>query len=181
MTTAILFDTETTGLMKPSANSLKEQPHMTEIFAYKVDSNIQIIDQFHSMIRPPIPVPEEITRLTRINDQMLASAPPFRKVYPLLAEFFLGSTILVAQNAPFDVSILEVELRRLDKLTQFPWPPMHICTAEYSTAINGSRMSLKKLHTHITGEEVKGHHRAQNDVDALLTVFRWLCEEGIIK
>lgn len=181
MTTAIVFDTETTGLLRPSANKLEDQPYLTEIFAYKVDENVEIVDKFESLVRPPIPVPEKITRLTRINDQMLASAPNFRKLYPDLAKFFLGSSFLVAHNASFDVGILETELRRIDKLTQFPWPPHHLCTAEYSTAINGSRMSLKNLCKHITGEGVSGHHRAQNDVDALLMCFRWLCTEGIIK
>ena len=181
MKSAILIDVETTGLISPSANGLRNQPYITEIFCMKVDDNLEEVDTFHSFVRPPISIPENVSTITGITDQTVANAPMFDRVYRRLCEFFLGTEILVAHNCPFDAGMLEIELRRMDRLTNFPWPVLHVCTAEQSIRINGYRMGLKDLYKHVTGEDIQNHHRAEGDVRSLLRVFSWMCREGFIK
>ena len=183
----ILFDTETTGLVKPSAIPLHKQPYITEISCLKIDDDvaddeeIKILGTFDSLVRPPIPISEEITKITGINDQILQDAPEFCEIYKELAEFFHGANELIAHNLSFDRSMVEIELKRISKQTQFPWPIKHTCTVERSKHIEGHRLSLAKLHTKVTGSGHTGAHRADADVAALFRCYHWLCEQGHIK
>ena len=179
MRSAILIDVETTGLIKPDGK-LRHQPYITEIFCLKVDEDLNELDSFSTLVKPKISIPDEVVRLTGITDEIVDDAPAFSSIYRKLSEFFLGTSILVAHNCPFDREMLEIELRRMESLTKFPWPMLHICTADRSTGILGRRMGLADLYQYVTGKEIKGHHRAEHDVRALLECFRWMCEEGLI-
>ena len=101
-TTFVVIDLETTG----------GAPHLgaaiTEIGAVKIKAG-EVIQEFNTFVNPEHPVPLYITELTGINDLMLAGAPTTYEVFPSLMQF-LGdhqSTVLVAQNAPFDLSFLK--------------------------------------------------------------------------
>lgn len=175
-----IFDTETTGLLKPNAVSVKEQPHIIEYYGCVIDEDFNMISEFETFIKPPVPISDEITRITKITNDMVANAPVFADVYDDLCDSYLGCNALVAHNASFDVSMLANELIRLDKLIHFPWPKNHICTVEKSYNIRGHRLSLEKLHIMAEGHGITGAHRAKTDVHALVRCFHWLTEEGHI-
>lgn len=177
MKKTILFDTETTGLLKPSANSLDEQPYIIEIACVKIDEDFQRLDQYESFIKPPIPVSEEITRITGITQHQVNSAPTFDEVWRQLADFFVGVDTLVAHNLPFDRSMLANELLRIDRVLNFPWPPEHRCTVEMSLGIEQRRLNLAALHTHATGSKHDNAHRAMGDVYALVRCYHWLLNQ----
>lgn len=176
----ILLDTETTGLTKPEPAPLKEQPYITEIYCLKLDSEGNEIGEFERLVKPPIPIPPEITKITGITDQTLRKAPMFSEIAQSLAEFFCGSKFMVAHNLGFDRAMLIYELKRLELEYRFPWPYTHICTAEASVPINGQRMGLAKLYELKTGRPLAKHHRAKDDVKTLKECFGWLCQEGYI-
>ena len=177
----IILDSETTGLLKPTLAESSQQPFITELYCCKVTNDFKLIDEFNHLIKPPIPIPEIITKITGIDDAMLAGKPSFVEIYDELCDFFLGEDILVAHNASFDVGVIHWELFRLDKEKQFPWPKNHICTVEKSFGIKNRRLKLSQLHEMATGKShIEGAHRAKEDVMALVRSFKWLVDNGNI-
>ena len=97
-TTFVVIDLETTG----------GAPHLgagiTEIGAVKICRG-EVIAEFETFIDPQHPIPAYITELTSITDEMVFQSPTIAQIFPSLLEF-LGrpdNTVLVAQNAPFDL------------------------------------------------------------------------------
>lgn len=178
--TIILFDTETTGLLKPDANELKAQPEITEIYASKTN-DLNDWTHLHLLLKPSMPVSAEITRITGITNELLKNKPSFAECYQEIAEFFHGCDEMVAHNLAFDRSMLANELLRIDKVLNFPWPIKHTCTVEKSMHIEQRRLTLTKLHQYATGQsEMLGAHRASGDVEALVKCYIWLKEDGYV-
>lgn len=178
----IFIDSETTGLTKPYASELSFQPYMTEIFCCKVDSNFDNATYFDSLIKPPIPIPDDVIEITHITNEMVADAPKFIEIYDDLCNYFLGETIIIGHNLSFDRDILKFELMRYDLEFKFPWPKTHICTVEKSYQIKNKRLKLSQLHEMATGKpEITGAHRAREDVMALIRSFIWLKEQGYVE
>jgi len=96
--TYVVIDVETTGL-KP------EQAKMIEIGAIKIKDGM-IDDAFQSLIKIDGNVPQKITDLTGITDDMLDKHGKDLKV--VLNEFiiFASDFTLVAHNASFDISFI---------------------------------------------------------------------------
>ena len=176
----VLIDTETTGLVKPELLPLKEQPHMIEIYCCKVNADLDVVDEFESMVKPPVPLPEQITKITGIEEYDLMNAPDFQDIYPQLACFFVGVETMVAHNIGFDREILNIELKRIERNLNFPWPPESICTAERSIPIEGKRMGLKDLYQWCMDKPLESHHRAKGDVLAMLDCYKYMRLEGLV-
>ena len=172
----IIFDTETTGLIKPDANNIEDQPYITEFFGTRfTDGSFDNPEHLHLMMKPPIPLSAEITRITGITNEMIADKPSFAECFNQLCSFFHGADEMVAHNLAFDRSMLANEMLRIDLVLNFPWPRKHTCTVEKSMYIEGRRLTLKSLHEYATGQsEIPGAHRAGNDVEALVKCFQWL-------
>lgn len=105
----IAFDTETTGLDP-------KRDRIVEIGAVKFDER-GIIARFSTLIYPGIPMPEEAGKVNGITDAMLAGKPTAVEVLPDFLRFIEGG-ILVAHNAPFDVSFIQGELERIAQEAQ---------------------------------------------------------------
>ena len=94
----VVFDIETTGL----SNATEK---ITEIGAVKIVDN-KIVDEFNQLINPEIPIPEKITELTSITNEMVKDMP---KIDAVLPEFlkFVGDCTLIAHNADFDMGFIK--------------------------------------------------------------------------
>lgn len=180
----IVLDTETTGLLEPEAADISLQPHIIEFAAIKLnntpDGGIFELDRIEFKCNPEMPLPAIITKITGLKDEDLAGAPLLIDKVGELQEFFVGSRVLVAHNAGFDVGVLWYELVRLGLQKKFPWPPRHICTVESTMQIKGHRLNLANLHGHLFGEKFAGAHRAMVDVEALTRCFEKLVKDGEI-
>lgn len=179
MKTTIIFDNETTGLLKAESSPLNFQPHITEMYAVKIDENFEILDKYHQMFKVPIDVEvvqpgsrKSTAEITGITNAMLADKKPFIAHWREIADFFHGSDIMVAHNVTYDRDCLKYELMRIGKLLNFPWPIEHVCTIERSMRFKGFRLNLGALHEHLFGEKFDGAHRAQSDVEALLKCYK---------
>jgi DNA polymerase III subunit epsilon len=93
----VVVDLETTGWSP-------EDGAITEIGAVRVRGGMRR-GEFSSLVNPGTPVPRSIEDLTGITDWMLAAAPRLGAVLPGLLRFADGC-VLVAHNAPFDLSFL---------------------------------------------------------------------------
>ena len=99
----VIFDIETTGL-----SAINDS--ITEIGAIKVKDG-EVIDTFSHLVNPERPIPEFITKLTGITDEMVEDKPTIEKIIPLFHDFIMGS-ILIAHNASFDVGFIRENLKR---------------------------------------------------------------------
>jgi DNA polymerase-3 subunit epsilon len=104
-----VVDLETTGL-DPT------QARITEIAAVRLRGSDRL-GEFATLVAPGVPIPEFITELTGISDDLVADAPPLRLVLPAFTQFADGA-ILVAHNAPFDMGFL----RTASLACAHPWP-----------------------------------------------------------
>ena len=171
-----IFDTETTGLLKPNAVHVDEQPEVVELYACVINEEYELIREFDHLIKPKIPLTEELTRIHGITNDMLKDKPSFGEVFDEFAEFMTGVDEMIAHNLAFDRSMIANEMIRIDKLLNFPWPRIHTCTVEMSMPIEQRRMSLSKLHQHAVHKPHEGAHRAKADVFALVRCYHWLME-----
>lgn len=97
--TYCLLDIETTGF------SFRTDK-ITEIGVLKyVDG--KIVDTFETFVNPEIPIPEHITKLTGITDEMVKDAPKIDEAMKQFIDFVGEDSILVAHNATFDLGFLK--------------------------------------------------------------------------
>lgn len=148
----LVCDIEGTELLKPDAALLQDQPHLVEFAGIKLDDNLVETGRLHFLCNPGVPLPELFTKITHITQDDIKDAPSFTVKYPDLVEFFLGQRELVAHNLSYDESIIKYSLMRIDKLLHFPWPPVHICTADISATFRGYRLGMADLHQLAAGE-----------------------------
>ena len=180
----IFWDTETTGLLQAETAPIGNQPYITELYAIKTDESCEAIGTYHAMFKPPITFEEHnakgkgITDITGISNAMLKDKNPFSSHWREIADFFLGTTTMVAHNLSYDRGCLHYELKRINRLQNFPWPPVHECTIEQSMSFKGYRLNLQALHEHLFGEGFTGAHRAQSDVEAMLKCYKKMNKKG---
>ena len=179
-TDIIIFDCETTGLDGPSATNIERQPHITELYAVRLTRDFKFVSEVDTIIKPPIPISEEITRITGISDDTVKDAPPFIKVYDKIYDLFEGVNYVVGHNVMFDLRLLKYELFRHDFEYKHHWPKHHICTVEKSKHYKNKRLTLQKLHEYLFGYEFTGAHRARTDVEATGKCFIEMVKRGDI-
>ncbi|MBN1212220.1 MAG: WYL domain-containing protein [candidate division Zixibacteria bacterium] len=103
--TFIAFDTETTG-MWAAAN------RVVEIGAVKFQPGRDEYETFQSLINPERPIPEDVIEIHGITDEMVAGQETVRPVLERFIDFCGKDSILIAHNAPFDISFISCELDR---------------------------------------------------------------------
>lgn len=182
----IILDTETTGLLGPTALPLDQQPQIIEFAATQLKETkgggLKVGKSLHLLLNPGVPLSDEIIKITGLTDDDLKDAPSFAVVYQSIVDFFIGEEIMVAHNLPFDRGMLAGELQRIDKLLAFPWPPKHICTAEATEHLSedGKYMKQEALYKLATGRDANQTHRANDDVAQLVEIVRWMRGEYLI-
>lgn len=103
----IAFDTETTGL------NPNEGDRIIELGAVEMINHIPSGRTFRTLINPGREVSADTVRITGITDDDLKDAPPFEAPEVIDAFLaFIGDATLVAHNAGFDRSFLNMELGR---------------------------------------------------------------------
>lgn len=167
----IVFDTETTGLLKPKRVPLEQQPKIIEIGAVVIE-NGEIVDSVSQLLDPKETLSEEITKITGIKDSDIKDQPTFKEYLPHLQGVFANSKAVICHNAPFDIAMLGNELNRLGEEANkaFPWPKHIICTVREFHHLFGFNPNLQKLYLKIMGEELKQTHRAVDDALALAEI-----------
>ena len=167
--TFVIVDLETTGPSPKSGSAI------TEIGAVKVKGGL-LQGEFESFVNPLLPIPQYITELTGITDLMLANAPIIDDALPLFLEFTGDhqEIILVAHNAPFDLSFLKSAAEAID----LPWPDYKVLD---TVTIARQVLSLDevancKLSTlaQFFGSNVDPNHRALDDAKATTEVLHGL-------
>ena len=172
-----IFDCETTGFLKAKGNPLSVQPHIIEVYAMQIDEDFNLINEIDTFVKPPIAISKKITSITGITDDDVKNAPTFLEIYPGLLNVFWKSHTVVAHNLSFDEGMLINELKRIDKVYSFPFPPHKFCTVEQSMHLKGRRLKNGDLYELATGKKLENAHRAKNDVMALFESYKWLVSQ----
>ena len=168
----VVFDFETTGFNAGGMDSI------IEIGAVKIKDGM-ITDRYDELINPGRPLPPKIIELTQITDEMLQDKRTEEEAVRDFINWF-GNLPMVAHNAKFDVSFLEMAYRKYD-LGSFQ--NTVIDTLELSRALdtNYSRHSLsalaKRYNILKTDKNPDGfwdeesHHRGDYDAEGTALIF----------
>lgn len=155
----VVFDLETTGL-------ISDQDEIIEIGAVKL-LNGEIIDKFHSLIKPNKKIPLKITELTGITEEMLENENDIKKILPEFLKF-IDKSVLVAHNTDFDYPFLRDNVR---KIYNKEFKQSYIDTL----ALSKSLLNLKiyKLDNIVKFFKLGSfkHHRADEDAEVTAKVF----------
>ena len=167
--TYVVFDFETTGLSAGVGDSI------IEIGAVKI-CNGEIIDRFDELINPGKKLPAKIVELTHITDEMLKDKDNEENAVKRFISWF-GDLPMVAHNAKFDVSFLEMAYKKYN-LGEFS--NTVIDTLELSRAMNPTlaRHSLSALvKRYSVAWDESAHHRADYDAEGTAYVLHKMLKE----
>lgn len=155
--TFIVFDLETTGL-DPQKNQI------TEVAAILTDLEREIgrIEFRVRLERDPV-LTDQIKELTGITEEDLKGALTEEQAV-LMLYTFAGDATWVGQYVPFDLSYL----------AQFGIEPGFFIDVSTITKLlePNESASLAPTYKRVFGKEPEGHHRAINDVEMTLELFK---------
>ena len=155
----VVFDLETTGLSVQNCG-------ITQIAAVLYRGG-EIGESFETFVNPGMPIPENITQLTGITDDMVKDAPDVETAVKAFLAFADGR-MLVAHNASFDASFIRKACA--DYGMEFNCPCLD--TVALSRFINSdiNRHTLDSLAKYFKLGDFD-HHRANEDTEMLAKIF----------
>lgn len=156
----IIFDVETTGLSYSN-------DRLTSIAGVKV-RNLQIVDNFETYVNPEKHIPEKITELTGITDEIVADAPKEAEALRKFMEFCGENPVLVAHNADFDTTMLNEVCKRNDITFDYNYiDTLILCQAMLPEVARHRLNYVAKVLKVGTFE----HHRASEDALILAKIY----------
>ncbi len=165
-TTFVVFDLETTGF-----SPVNDQ--IIEIGAVKVNSQGVVISRFSKFVKlyKVAKLSPKIIELTQITDNMLEIQG--EDIHDVMNEFtyFIGDSILVAQNAKFDMSFMAGYFIEFHKLT---YSRLCFDTIKFAKVLRPEESSYRlALLAPMFGVEYdpNAHHRADYDAEITAKVF----------
>src|SRR5258708_7157624 len=161
-----IVDIETTGGY--AANNA-----ITEVAIVLHDGNREV-KRYESLIDPVITIPRYVQALTGITEEMVAGAPSFEEIDPILYEWLQGN-IFVAHNVNFDYSFLNHQL----KACGLDLDCKKLCTIRLSRKVfpGAPSYGLGKICDHL-GIPIPNRHRAGGDADATVLLFERILQAG---
>ncbi len=168
----VVFDFETTGF------NAGGQDQIIEIGAVKL-KNGEILERYDELINPGRPLPEKITAITNITDEMLKGKRTEEEAIKDFIKWF-GNDTMVAHNAKFDVSFLEMCYKKYDLGT---YENTVIDTLELSRTLDNSfarhslsalakRYDILKTEKNPDGFwDESSHHRGDYDAEGTALIF----------
>ena len=189
----LIFDLETTGkVQRKLSPSSPKQPHAVQLAAEVYDDETdQSLVGINLIVRPPVPIPDEVAKLHGINNEI---ADRFG-VRPVVAVSMFNNLLsiadrIVAHNITFDRFVMECEYRRSEKpmagFVKFPG----LCTMLLSTRIcnlppnhgftEPKWPTLEEAYkTLVDPAGFEGAHDASNDIMACRKVYIALRDKGL--
>ena len=167
--TYVVFDFETTGFNAGGADSI------IEIGAVKICNGV-ILEKYDELINPGRKLPQKIIDVTNITDEMLEDKDNEENAVKRFVEWF-GDLPMVAHNAKFDVSFLEMAYKKYG-LGEFTNPVIDTLELSRTLDTNYARHSLSALvkRYQVPWDE-NAHHRGDYDAEGTALVFHKMLEK----
>jgi len=167
--TYVVFDTETTGF------NAGGEDQMIEIGAVKICEGT-IVDRFDELIDPKRHIPDKITELTCITDDMVKGKDDEETVTKRFLDW-VEDLPMVAHNAKFDISFLEMAMKKYN-LGEFKNTVIDTLelsrTLDTGYARHGLSALVKRYNIHW---EEDAHHRADYDAEGTALVFHKMLQK----
>lgn len=156
------FDFETTGF------DPLDTDRIIEIAMIKV-INGTIAERYETFINPQRSIPESASNVNHIYDNDVINAPVFDRTIATDIIRFIGDSILVAHNAPFDIGFLSMEMARCGiNFTSWKFiDSLQIAQRLFPTTPNKLVSLINRYNIQQNGDL----HRAMVDTEALVDVF----------
>ena len=134
-----------------------------------------MVDTYETLINPERSIPEYISRMTGITDEMVSEAPKFYEVARKLVEITEG-TVFVAHNARFDYSFVRQEFQRLG----YTYSRKQLCTIRLCKQAFPElpKYGLDHLIDHFD-ISVTNRHRAMDDARATAIIFEHIMHDTL--
>ena len=161
--TYVVFDFETTGFNAAGKDSI------IEIGAVKMKDGV-ILERYDELINPGVKLSQKIIDVTSITDEMLEGKDNEENAVKRFIEWF-GDLPMVAHNAKFDVSFLEMAYKKYNLGT---FKNTVIDTLELSRTLDNTygRHSLSALvKRYDVPWDEEHHHRGDYDAEGTALVF----------
>lgn len=167
--TYVVFDFETTGFNAGGTDSI------IEIGAVKICNGV-ILEKYDELINPGRKLPQKIIDITNITDEMLQDKDTEENAIKRFIEWF-GDLPMVAHNAKFDVSFLEMAYKKYN-LGTFKNPVIDTLELSRTLDNNYARHSLSALvkRYQVPWDE-EAHHRGDYDAEGTALVFHKMLEK----
>lgn len=151
--TFVFVDVETTGLYVQFGERICE----IALLKWCGGKDVAI---YHTLVNPERRISPGAAEVNHITDQMVRDAPKFQQIAEKVLEF-IGDSVIVAHNAPFDLGFLQTQLRICGfPLIQNPVVDTLIIARKF---YNFAGNSLEKIARYY-GLDTLGAHRALGDV-----------------
>ena len=167
----VVFDLETTGLSRFADK-------ITEIGAVRI-KNGEITETFNELVNPEKLIPEKVTELTGITNEMVMDKAKIDQALPRFLDF-AKDAILVGQNSDFDIGFVRENAHNLG----IEFKPIYMDTLPMARCLfeDMSRFSLDKIARKLNIPAFN-HHRASDDARAtgqiFIKMFKMIVKDGI--
>lgn len=165
----LIIDTETTGLSP-------EYDELIEIGMLLIKNNT-VIDYYHSYVKPIGEIPEFITSLTGITNEMVADAPSISDIICDILNF-IGTNHIVGHNVNFDIWFIKASTNNFDDNRSYTDTLYLARKCKLPTIDN--RLSTLKEYFNVN---VKKSHNALDDCLSTFYVFnnliKYVCTNEI--
>ena len=157
-----ILDFETTGLYPYNGDRI------IEIGITRIN-HTKDLAQFESLINPLVPIPEAVTKINYITQEMVKEAPLIEDKIDSLMDFIKNS-VIVAHNLSFDLSFLNFQLQKMQRNKVDLWmvDTIKVAKALFPELERYSLSHITKA-LKIRNEE---SHRALSDTKATAKIFR---------
>ncbi len=165
--------------VEATAGSPAAGGRVTEVAAIRMHGGEEV-DRFETLINPEEPIPESVSALTNITNEMVADAPRFAELVDEVCAVLEGA-VFVAHNAHFDWAFLQNEFSRC---RSGRLDGQRICTLRLARRLHPEleRRNLRALADYYS-IALDSWHRAGPDArataDLFLRFLDKLAEEGI--
>lgn len=161
-------DFETTGLLLPEVADLDKQPRIVQAAWILLDEAFNEVSTMNVLINPGVPIPQEVSKIHGITDEMVADKLGFDFYQPMI-EVAMKDATWVGQNVPFDKGVLHHELRRIGKT--LPETPS-LDLMDFIVSRYGRRRKLGDVYAEVLGKPLHNAHNALADISATVELLK---------
>lgn len=157
----LYMDFETTGL-EPRKDRIVE-------IACILEKKSGEREEWQTLVHPEMPIPAEVTKIHGIKDSDVAHSPKMRDLLAKMAAMLEECDVIAGYNVIFDVKMLMAEAIRNEVILEVHDKKIWDMQKIY---FHHEPRNLSAAYRFYCQKELEGAHRAINDVQATIDIFK---------